>query len=97
MAMLLDLGQYDLLLKESEQLLEPEPGRLVGSPCPRHGHVAPGQERRCPGRMGKSLVLADKAKDEPAPIMIMQGIAKEMGAAQVMPRVLERARQEPAG
>ena len=94
MVMLLDLEQYDHLLKESEQLLSKAPDVWWVRQVRATAKSRLGSKDEALGEWEKAITLADKERDDNAVIMIMQSVAKELGVAQVMPRVLERAKKE---
>ena len=94
MVMLLDLEQYDHLLKESEQLLAQAPDVWWVRQVRATAKSRLGAKDDALGEWEKAITLADKERDDSAVIMIMQSVAKELGVAQVMPRVLDRAKKE---
>lgn len=94
MSMMLDLAQYDLLLKESEQLLAQNPDAWWIRHLRASAHAKLGQKEEALSEWELALSLAGKAKDDSGAIVIMRGIAQELGLEQVMPRVLERAKTD---
>lgn len=95
MAMLLDLQQYDHLLKESEQLLQQAPGEWWIYNMRATAKARLGAKDEALGEWEKALGLADKAKDDRGALLVMEGVARELGVSQVIDRVLERAKTEP--
>ncbi len=95
MVMLLDLQQYDHLLKESEQLLEQAPNVWWVRDLRATAKSRLGRKDDALNEWEQAIVLADKGDDPNAPLMIMQRIAQELGVAKVMPDVLDRAKRDP--
>lgn len=94
MIMMLELGQYEPLLKESEQLLAQNPDAWWIRHVRASARAKLGSKEEALSEWELALSLAEKAKDDSGSITIIRGIADGLGLQQVMPRVLERAKSD---
>jgi tetratricopeptide (TPR) repeat protein len=95
LAILLDLGQYDQLLHETDQRLPQAPKAWWMIHLRAVAMVRQGRKEQGIAEWERAIATVDAEKDDRASLLIMQGIAKELGVAQVLPRVLERGKSDP--
>lgn len=94
MSMLLALGQYELALKESDQLVGQNPDAWWIRHVRAAAKARMGAKDEALSEWELALSLAERMKDDQGAITVVRGIAQDIGLAQIMPRVIERSKQD---
>ena len=95
MLMLLDLGQYDHAISESEQLLQQLPNIWWVRHIRATAKARLGARDDAMKEWDQAISLADASGDPNATLLVIQGMSQDLGIAQIMPSVLDRAKKDP--